>query len=74
MKWPLPKKVDEGKINSWQVRLREWQAGSEREYRKVHNSTEGTDGSQAQGQILIFEEQNIWEYSDQGPLFWPIFA
>lgn len=56
MKWPLPKKVDEGKINSWQVRLREWQAGSEREYRKVHNSTEGTDGSQAQGQILIFEE------------------
>lgn len=37
-------------------RHREWQAGSERECGKEHNSAGGTDGSQAQGQILIFEE------------------
>lgn len=55
-------------------RHREWQAGSDRECRKVHNSTEGRDGSQAQGQILIFEVQDVWEYSDQGPLFSPTFA
>lgn len=68
MKWPLPKKADEEKINRLASRLREGMQETTRQ------SVRGEMDHRHDVQILIFEEQEMWEYLGQGPWFWPIFA